>query len=98
MEEEQRDIILCRQCRGTGKVPRRNSDGSLYVLHGKPVADTCPVCDGTGRLLRIINIRYSKITPAVIEDSTENGKTEGLLGRIYGTIKHIFTNQKVEKH
>lgn len=70
--EQIRDVVICPQCKGAGQVYRLNKDGTPYMMHGKPVLEYCPVCDGEGRLLRITTVEYMRIPSSIVETSEKN--------------------------
>jgi len=49
-----REIIICTCCKGTGKARFKSQERGVYY-------ETCPPCNGAGRVKQITTINYEKI-------------------------------------
>ena len=59
------EIILCARCKGSGLIHERR----LVDYHRgeyEEWEEICPKCDGSGRLLKITEVMYEKITPGTL--------------------------------
>lgn len=87
--EQEKKIIACTQCKGIGLVQRLNTDGSPYLYHGKPLTETCPLCEGTGRLLQVITIELYRIpVENNVIDEPQPQKKRGILNGIFKKNKN----------
>lgn len=71
MLEQKREIVVCPQCKGIGKVAKLNTDGSYYISRGEPVLELCPSCDGERVVLKQETIEYFRMSPQIIQEETE---------------------------
>lgn len=84
--EQTRDVVICPQCKGAGQVYRLSKDGTPYMLHGQPVLEFCPVCDGEGRLIRVTTVEYMRIPTNIVDEDT-SGKKQSVFNKIRDRIQ-----------
>lgn len=89
--EQKKNVIICPQCKGAGRVYRLKKDGTPYLERGQPILEYCPLCDGEGRLLQIITVEYARL-PSAIVDTQNNQYKSGL-----DKLKEKFQSRKNRK-
>ena len=48
------EIVICDECKGYGTTERR-------VWHNEYETETCGSCNGSGRLEKVVEIKYNKL-------------------------------------
>lgn len=65
--EQKREVVICPQCKGAGRVYRLKKDGTPYMDRGRPIQEYCPVCDGEGRILKITTVEYARFPSSIVD-------------------------------
>ncbi|MGN0414470.1 MAG: hypothetical protein ACI4FX_03135 [Agathobacter sp.] len=73
--EQTKEVIICPQCKGAGRVYRMKKDGTPYMERGQPILEYCPVCDGEGRILKITTIEYVRFPSSIVDSQNSEYKS-----------------------